>query len=364
MITYDLSLYPNLPKYQALYTLMREDILAGVLASGFRLPSRRALAEHLGVSTATVDHAYQQLVAEGYIHSRERSGYFVAKMDAPRPQKLPSRAIALCSDPEPDIENSSGFEYSVMTKLMREVIAKYDRVLLQKPPHNGCAALRNAIAVHLLHTRGMTAQPADIIVGAGAEYLYGLIVQLLGRDKLFGIETPGYDKIRAVYEANGARCEFLPLDRDGISSEALRRSQADVLHVTPFHSYPTGVTAPASRRLEYLAWAAARGAVLIEDDFDSEFAAKGLPPETLYSMDGGQNVIYLNTFSKSLSPSMRIGYMILPERLHALYEERLGFYSCTVPAFDQYLLAEYISRGFFERHLNRLRKRLREKKGK
>lgn len=364
MITYDLSLYPNLPKYQALYTLMREDILADVLTSGFRLPSRRTLAEHLGVSTATVDHAYQQLAAEGYIHSRERSGYFVAKMDAPRPQKLPSRAIALCSDPEPDIDNSSGFEYSVMTKLMREVIAKYDRVLLQKPPHNGCAALRNAIAVHLLHTRGMTAQPADIIIGAGAEYLYGLIVQLLGRDKLFGIETPGYDKIRAVYEANGARCEFLPLDRDGISSEALRRSQADVLHVTPFHSYPTGVTAPASRRLEYLAWAAARGVVLIEDDFDSEFAAKGLPPETLYSMDGGQNVIYLNTFSKSLSPSMRIGYMILPERLHALYEERLGFYSCTVPAFDQYLLAEYISRGFFERHLNRLRKRLREKKGK
>lgn len=364
MITYDLSLHPNLPKYQALYTLMRGDIAAGVLPSGFRLPSRRAFAEHLGVSTATVDHAYQQLAAEGYVQSRERSGYFVARIDAPRPKKLPSRSITLCADPEPDIDNPSGFEYSVMTKLMREVIAKYDRVLLQKTPHNGCAALRNAIAVHLLHTRGMTAQPADIIIGAGAEYLYGLLVQLLGRDKLYGIETPGYDKIRAVYEANGARCELLPLDRDGISSAALRESRADVLHVTPFHSFPTGITAPASRRMEYLAWGAERGAVLIEDDFDSEFAAKGLPPETLYSMDGGRNVIYLNTFSKSLSPSMRVGYMVLPERLRERYEKRLGFYSCTVPAFDQYLLAEYISRGFFERHLNRLRKRMREKKGK
>ncbi len=298
-----------------------------------------------------------------YIHARERSGYFVAQLDGrPHAQKLSSRAITLCTDPAPDIENASGFEYSVMTKLMREVIAKYDRVLLQKTPHNGCAALRNAIAMHLFHTRGMTAQPADIIVGAGAEYLYSLIVQLLGRDKLYGIETPGYNKIRAVYEANGAQCELLPLDSHGIMPSALQQAHADVLHVTPFHSFPTGATAPVARRMEYLSWAAARGALLIEDDFDSEFAAKGLPPETLYALDGGQNVIYLNTFSKSLSPSMRVGYMVLPERLHAKYEEKLGFYSCTVPAFDQYLLAEYISRGFFERHLNRLRKRIREKK--
>lgn len=360
MITYDLSFSKNMPKYQALYTLMRNDIASGVLPSGFRLPSRRAFAEHLGVSTATVDHAYQQLVAEGYVHARERSGYFVAQINTPRPQRISDRAIALCSDPVPDVGNPSGFEYSVMTKLMREVISKYDHALLQKTPHNGCAALSNAIALHLLHTRGMTAQPANIIIGAGAEYLYSLIVQLLGRDKIYGIETPGYDKIRAVYEANGAQCELLPLGRDGILPAALQKSRADVLHVTPFHSFPTGVTAPASRRLEYLAWGAARGAVLIEDDFDSEFAARGLPPETLYSMDGGQNVIYLNTFSKSLSPSMRIGYMVLPERLREFYEERLGFYSCTVPAFDQYLLAEYISRGYFERHLNRLRKRLRE----
>lgn len=186
-------------------------------------------------------------------------------------------------------------------------------------------------------------------------------MQLLGRDKIYGIETPGYDKIRAVYEANGAQCELLPLwarrhSPRRIAKITCRRAACHTISQFSDRRYgarvsPVGVPCVGQ---------AARGAVLIEDDFDSEFAARGLPLETLYSMDGGQNVIYLNTFSKSLSPSMRIGYMVLPERLREFYEERLGFYSCTVPAFDQYLLAEYISRGYFERHLNRLRKRLRE----
>ncbi|MBQ3404823.1 MAG: PLP-dependent aminotransferase family protein [Oscillospiraceae bacterium] len=359
MLTYDLTSKRKAPKYQLLYSLIRDDIKSGVLPAGVKLPSRRAFAEHLGVSTATVDCAYRQLISEGYVQPRSRSGYYVCKMELLDINPVKDRTIRLSSDPEPDANDAVGFEYSAFSKLMREVITKYDRVLMQKSPHNGCAALRNAIAFHLLHFRGMIAQPENIVIGAGAEYLYGMIVQLLGRDKVYGIENPGYEKIRAVYEANGAKYELLALDDGGISSSSLENTHADVLHVTPFHSFPSGVTAPAAKRIEYLSWARERGAIIIEDDFDSEFAIRGMPPESLYSMDDGKNVIYLNTFSKSMSPAMRIGYMVLPPHLMREYERKLGFYSCTVPTYDQYLLAEYISGGYFERHLNRARKRLK-----
>ena len=225
-------------------------------------------------------------------------------------------------------------------------------------PTTACAALRNAIAQYLLRYRGMVAQPEQIVVGSGAEYLYGLLVQLLGRDKIFGLENPSYEKIQAVYESHGARCRLLEMDELGVSPAALGETDADVLHVTPTHSFPSDRTAPVSRRLAYLRWAEARGGVIIEDDFASEFARRSKPMETLFQLDRAERVIYLNTFSKSLAPSMRIGYMVLPEHLMAEYRRKLGFYSCTVPVFDQYVLAEFIDGGHFERHLRRMRRRL------
>ena len=254
-----------------------------------------------------------------------------------------------------------GFRYSALTKLMREVIADCGTRLLEKPPHYGCAELRNAIAEYLLRYRGMLAQPDCIIIGSGAEYLYGLIVQLLGRERIYGLEDPGYEKIRQVYAANGAVCDLLPMSEDGIRTGALQKTNASVLHITPFHSFPTGITTSAAKRSAYLAWAAERNAILIEDDFDSEFSENKKPLQTLYSMDRRGCVIYVNTFSHSLAPSMRMGYMVLPEALMARYREQLGFYSCSVPLFDQYVLARFISQGYFERHLNRLR---RQNKGK
>ena len=244
---------------------------------------------------------------------------------------------------------------------MREVIADCGTKLLEKPPHYGCAELRNAIADYLLRYRGMLAQPDCIVVGSGAEYLYGLIVQLLGRERIYGLEDPGYEKVRQVYAANGAVCELLPMSDDGIDAGALAQARASVLHITPFHSFPTGITTSAAKRSEYLAWAAARGAILVEDDFDSEFSENKKPLQTLYSMDRRGCVIYVNTFSHSLAPSMRMGYMVLPESLMALYREKLGFYSCSVPLFDQYVLARFISQGYFERHLNRLRRQNKNK---
>ena len=340
MLTYDLS-GGGQPKYYRLYTCIREDILRAELLPGQKLPSKRALAEHLHVSIATVSGAYEQLVDEGYLAAKPRSGYYVSAIS-----RLPSGSAAqprlrmLPADDAPAREASGyGFRYSALTKLMREVIADCGTRLLEKPPHYGCAELRNAIA----------------------EYLYGLIVQLLGRERVYGLEDPGYEKIRQVYAANGAVCELLPMSDDGIRADALQRTDATVLHVTPFHSFPTGITTSAAKRSEYLAWAAGRDAILIEDDFDSEFSENKKPLQTLYSMDRRGCVIYINTFSHSLAPSMRMGYMVLPEALMARYREQLGFYSCSVPLFDQYVLARFISQGYFERHLNRLR---RQNKGK
>ena len=230
--------------------------------------------------------------------------------------------------------------------------------MLRKPPHLGCAVLRNAIAAYLLRFRGMSVQPSNILIGSGAEYLYGILVQLLGRDQLYGIEDPSYAKIERVYEANGARIERLPIGTDGINEEALKKARATVLHVSPFHSYPSGVTASAQKRFSYLAWALARHAIIIEDDFDSELTFFRKPLDTLFSLDSSGCVIYMNTFSKSIGPGMRIAYMILPDPLLDLYEQKLGFYSCTVPVFDQYVLAAFIQEGGFERHLGRVRRKL------
>ena len=241
-------------------------------------------------------------------------------------------------------------------KTVRSVLTEYGSLLLEKSPNEGCAILRNAIAEYLLRYRGIFAQPEQIIIGSGAEHLYNAVVRLVGSEVVYGLENPSYSQIRKVYEGMGVQCEMLQMGAEGIESEELNRTQAKVLHVTPFHSYPSGVTATVRKRQEYLEWAKNNDGIIVEDDFDSEFFMPGKPIDTLYMTDANQSVIYINTFSKSLSPSIRIGYMILPERLTEKYKETMGEFSCTVPVLDQYVLAEFIERGHFEQHLNRVRR--------
>ncbi len=356
MLTYDLKEGTG-PLYLRLYEQIREDIRSGAVGPGSRLPSKRTLAEHLGVSVITVDGAYRCLIDEGYVISRERSGYFAARLGQAAPRE--TEAAGDIPEEETEAGTDHGFRYSALWKIMREVISERGEKLLAKPPAFGCAELRRAIAAFLRRYRGMRVEPGRVIVGSGAEYLYGMLAQLLGRERTFAVEEPGYVKIRKVYESMGVTCRFLPLDGDGVSSEALEATDADILHVTPYHSFPTGITASHEKRREYLDWAARGERYVVEDDFDSEFSPSRRPQEPLFSMDRGGKVIYLNTFSHSLAPSMRIGYMVLPDELFRLYEERLGFYSCPVPVFDQYVLARFIDRGHFERHLNRVRRQLR-----
>lgn len=339
--------------YLQLYRQLRQDIAEGIYSPGAKLPSKRQLAEELGVSLITVEHAMELLADEGYAVPRQRSGFY-AGIGSPAPVNVVRATVpqmSLGDMPE-------DFPFSVLARVMRKVLTDYGERILMRSPGSGCLELRQELADYLLRSRGLRVDPEQIVIGSGAEYLYGLVVQLLGRDRVYAQEEPCYETIRRVYAVNGAVCEGLLMEKDGISSEALKKSSAGVLHVTPYHSYPSGVTASAAKRREYAVWAQERGAYIVEDDYDSELAVSLPQIETIASL-APERVIYVNTFSKTLAPSMRTGYMVLPKELIRLYRERLGFCSCTVPVFEQLVLAEFIRCGELERHINRLRRKRR-----
>ncbi len=343
--------------YLKLYRTLREEIIRGSYAFGSRLPSKRTLAADAGVSVITVEHAYDILREEGYIESREKSGYFVAYRSE-ESFAMPERQRPAPLPPERPVEDE--FPFSVLARTMRRVLSDYGERILTKSPNQGCEELRRAIADYLDRTRGIRVGSGQVIIGSGAEYLYGTVVRMLGRNRVYGLENPSYEKIRRVYQASGARCDFLKLGPEGIRSEELRRTKATVLHVTPFRSFPSGVTASASKRAEYVRFARERGGFIVEDDFDSEFTRSSKAEETVFSLAPDGLVLYMNTFSKTVAPSFRAGYLVLPETLLPLYRENNGFFACTVPVFEQYVLAELIRSGDFERHINRVRRRRRQ----
>ena len=358
MLTYDLKKSPGVPLYEALYRAIRGDILSGALAAGEKLPSKRALAENLEVSKITVETAYSQLLAEGFITSREKVGYFVEEIR--HQPAVSATAVMREEQPAPALldltaNGSARFPFSAWSRLQREVMLDYGEKLLLPMPNRGIPELRQAIADHLAGFRGMRIDPENVLIGAGTDFLYNILVQLLGRDKIYALEEPGYDKTRKIYAAAGVGCISAPMDDQGVLPGGL--AEARVLHISPSHHFPTGIVTPVSRRLELLRWAdGAEDRWIIEDDYDSEFRFHAHPVPAMQSLDRQGRVIYLNTFSKSLAPSIRISYMVLPERLMERFRRELSFYSCTVPSFEQYTLARFISRGYFEKHINRMRK--------
>lgn len=354
------------PVYLQIYKQLKNDIVSGAFPYGSKLPSKRILASEIGVSTITIEHAYALLCEEGYTEARERSGFVVIfkQTDGFASSEEHEKTVNLTS--ANIINNNSSipsFPVSLLSKTMRKVLSEYQDVILNKSPNLGIIELRNAIKQYLARNRDINVDLDQIVIGAGAEYLYGLIVFLLGNDKVFAIENPSYHKLEQIYQTAGVEVELLPLSDDGIDSIALANSNADVLHTTPYRSYPTGITASASKRHEYIRWANKENRYIIESDYGSEFSVSTQPTETLFVLSQNDNVIYLNTFSKTLSPSMRIGYMVLPKKLVKPFEEKLGFYSCTVPTFEQYVLAELIKSGDFERHINRIRRSKRRELG-
>ena len=374
MLTYDMS-DTTKPLYQHLYECVKNDILSGKLRINEKMPSKRTLADNLGISTITVENAYDQLMSEGYMYSVPKKGYFIS--DISEIQRVPQQVSRVLNidkgrkntdvvfDFSSNRTGRDDFPFSIWAKLVRETLSQKEKELLTVSPCEGIFELRQGIASHLASFRGMNVDPNQIIIGAGTEYLYSILIKLLGTDKIYAIENPGYKKLDSIYKSNSIHCKHISMDEKGMKVDALTASGADIAHISPTHHFPTGVTMPVSRRYELLSWAnETDGRYIIEDDYDSEFRLKGKPIPSIQSIDAAEKVIYMNTFSKSLTSTIRISYMVLPEHLANLFFKKLSFYSNTVSTFDQYVLAAFISDGYFEKHINRMRLRYGRKRAK
>lgn len=415
MLTYDMANRDGRSLQEHLYRCVRHDIARGDIAAGEKLPSKRSLAKHLGVSVITVAAAYDQLAAEGYLKAVQRSGYFACSL---APAVQPKEGPAACGeeaaeanaraaratlarrpvrpsvgsrlrsepalapafppapawhrnptgpageDPSPLLADfASGspatklFPYAAWAKTMRATLSgETSESLAEAATAAGSYRLRSAIAHHLKRTRGLNAAAENIVVGSGAQTLYQLAAQLLGRDKVYAAENPGYPLLANLYRACGLRVLPLPLDEQGVSVEALRESPATVVHVTPAHQFPTGIVMSATRRRDLLNWTReAPGRYLMEDDYDGDFRLAGSPISPLQSIDAAERVVVVGSFAQTLGAAFRFGFMVLPSELAEKFATELGFYSNTVSSIDQLALARFIEEGHYERHVNRLR---------
>ena len=386
---YDMEKRGSKSLYEYLYDCIKEDVLSGALPAGEKLPSKRELARDLGIARITVENAYAQLIIEGYVTARERSGYFVSPdvaRQAPAVQKqgagkdMPSQSgmstggkKGAGADKEQTQEwlvdfssarlKRDAFPFATWTKLMRRTMEDRAEAFLEKPESMGVPKLREAIAGYLRKAKGLSVSADRIIVGPGTEYLHHLILQLVGPSRMVAVEDPGYKKVGRIYESHGLKCLHVPVDKNGLMAERLWNSNAKLVHLSPSHHFPTGCVMPIGRRKKLLEWARTEGAYLVEDDYDSEFRFDGRPVPTLAGLDD-EVVIYLNTFTKTLAPSIRIAYMVLPEVLLEKYRERLSFYSGSVSSFEQYTLAAFIQEGYYERHVSRMRNYYRQQREK
>ena len=374
MLTYDLGKMEG-PLYTSLYNAVREDIMKGTLKGGSRLPSKREMAKNNAVSVITVENAYALLLSEGYIFSRPRSGYFVSDITKSRieqrnchpsaPEKVERERAesTILADFSKSQTPPELFPFDGWLKAVKKVFASERERLLLSSPSEGIEELRRSIALYLREYRGLSVDEECIVIGAGSEYLYGLLINLLGRETVYAVEDPGYGKTGKIYLSEGVKVEYLPLDSNGIRKDELEKRRIDIVHITPSHQYPTGIVMPVSRRYEILSWASsAAGRYIIEDDYDSELRLDSRPIASFKSIDTEGRVIYLNTFSKTLSPTVRISYMVLPPSLMKKYLSEFSFYSSTVSTFEQYTLHLFMAEGKMESHINRLRTYYRRKR--
>ncbi len=388
----------NTPMYEQLYTFIKDDIISGELPADTKLPSKRNLADQLSVSVITVENAYSQLLSEGFIYSLPRKGFYVseifseqgyfdnyisgtdssASLKNEKSKSSTSRSFpsdntdkisvdletdnGTCIDFSSNASDPATFPFATWANLTRRILSEDRDYLMKNSPSNGLPELRSAIAAHLRAYRGIVTDPENIIIGAGTETMYSILINLLGHDLTYATENPGYEKLHMILDANEVKNVRIGLDESGIIPSLLETNQVDIIHVTPSHHFPTGITMPIRRRYELLSWAALPGRYIIEDDYDSEFRLSGRPVPALYSIENSGNVIYMNTFTKSLASTIRISYMILPDTLARKYRDSLAFYSCTVSTFEQLTLARFISEGHYEKHINRMRTASRKKR--
>lgn len=357
--------------YVQIYEYIKSEIRGGRLFQGEKLPSTRILAENLLVSRSTVDLAYEQLVSEGYLEARPGSGYYVGQVDELYELDAHPKEAAVSgkrTGTQKLIDFSTGavdmrvFPFGIWRKLNKLVLSEDNGSLFALGEPQGDLELREAIARYLHASRGANIRAEQLIIGAGNEYLLMLLEKLLGRHRRIALEKPTYGKAYRCFQSFAYDISRIPLDKYGMEIEALRESGAEIAYVMPSHQYPTGIVMPIGRRQELLKWAGeAQERYIIEDDHDSEFRYKGKPIPCLQSIDVHDKVIYLGTFSKAIAPAIRISFMALPMPLLQIYKEAFPFISSTVSRIDQRMLQMFIEEGYFERHLNRMRKTYRGK---
>ena len=355
-----------------LYDSIKSQILDGTLKANEKLPSKRNLSSNLGVSVITVQNAYSQLASEGYIFSIEKKGFFVTDLDISESEKKALSKKDFFPDKSEKNENSGAekkyfadfssnstscekFPFNLWSKVSRKVLTSEREILLERTEVKGVFELRKALSKYLKEFRNMEVSPNQIVIGSGTESLYTMVVQLLGRKMRYAVENPGYKKVSKIFQLNGAAVFPIFIDSKGIDSISLEKIDANVVHISPSHHFPTGIVMPVKRRQELLLWAQKENHYIIEDDYDSEFRFIGKPLNTLQSEDKNESVIYINTFSKTLSPSFRISFMVLPEKLLRTFEEKFNFFTSGVSSFEQFTLARFINEGFFAKHIIRMK---------
>lgn len=336
-----------------LYSALREEIMEGRMAAGARMPSKRQLAAHLHVSTATVEAAYGRLVSEGYCESRPRSGMYVSE-SLPKTSAAPAHAdVPVEWDFSTGAADAAHFPYATWARLMREVLSEQNTALLLSGDPQGSLALRQEIANMMRSLRGIEVDPDCIVLGAGTEVLITALLPVIGRERLFAVEDPGYSRVRRILVASGARIAPTPLSGGAIDVRALYLSGAGAAYVTPSHQFPLGAEMTGDQRASLLRWAKETGGYILEDDYDSEFRFQGVSAPALTAMDESGQVIYMNTFARTLAPGLRLSFMALPKALVGRY--RALHAACSVPGFEQETLRKFIAGGYMDRHVSRMR---------
>lgn len=373
MLLFQLEKDGGKPLYDQLYSGIKEAIITKKITVGEKLPSKRKLSDFLNISQTTIEIAYAQLLAEGYIMSKARVGYFVEEIDelpyihqdtVASLGELPKKKTYKI-DFNPASIDIHAFPFQTWRKYAKELFDDASKELLLTGEPQGELSLRTEIANYLYQSRGVVCSPEQIVVGSGTEQLLPMILRLFSDDTYFALENPGYPAVHRMFSQHKRKVYPITVDEEGILIHELEKTSADVVYITPSHQFPTGAVLSATRRAQALNWATqSTSRYIIEDDYDSEFRYTGKPIPALHALDRNDKVIYMSTFTKSLMPSLRVAYFVLPPNLLVAYNDVFNYYSSTVPRFDQHIVANFMRDGHFAKHLNRMRKIYRKKHDK
>ncbi len=372
MLTFPINSDSDVPLYLQLYKYIKKEIQSGKIKFNTKLPSKRKLSSYLKISQNTIQTAYDQLIEEGYIISIERKGFYVCELDnIIKLDNLKKENLINCKPNKLSVEYDFSYNaidvqslpFSTWRKITKDVINEYDKELLQLGDSQGNINLRNSIAEYLYQSRGVNCSANQIIISSGIEYLFQILIQLFDKESVYGIENPGYEKLNLLFKSSRAKFKAIKIDKNGMMLEEVIKSDVNILCITPAHQFPSGGIMPINRRIKLLNWAnESNDRYIIEDDYDSEFKYSGKPIPALQGLDINGKVIYMGSLSKSLSPSIRVSYMVLPNQLLKRYVDNFSFVICPVPSIDQKVLHRFIQDGYFERHLNKMRNIYKKKR--